>query len=160
MRILLAVDVQKEFAKDAQGKNIYNKLIPYLREAHTLYDQVIALVYENTDNVNIRRFVKWTEMQQPENLEFKADAYYFHAGYCPLNLPPFNTSDRIYVVGFDTDACVLSTCFSLFNNNNHFTILSKGCWSSGGKRMHQAGLTIMRRQFGSALDMNTDTNLL
>ena len=39
--------------------------------------------------------------------------------------------------------------------DTNFRILADGCWSSGGKEMHQHGLAIMKRQFNKALDTTT-----
>ena len=152
MNILLCVDVQREFAKDLHGKRLYQKLLTFISEAHTIYDKVIALVYENKDNLNMRRMVCWDEMEVPENLEIRADDYYFHSGYCPLELPKFTITDTVDVIGYDTDACVLATCFRLFDANVSFQILVNGIWSSGGKKAHQVGLVVMNRQFKKAVN--------
>ena len=62
---------------------------------------------------------------------------------------------KVRELELDTDACVLSTCFDLFNMDTNFRILANGCWSSGGVEMHEHGLAVMRRQFNRALDTDT-----
>lgn len=52
------------------------------------------------------------------------------------------------IVGCDTEACVLSTCYNLWDNEIQFRVLMDLCHSSGGKKYHEAALTIMGRSFG------------
>ena len=154
MNYLLCVDVQKEFVKDKKGKEVYERLLKLISKAHLEYT-VIAPIYVNLDNINMIRLMQWEEMKTIENVEFRYDLMSFHSGYSIKKYPQFGPKDKVFVVGFDTDACVLSACFDLFNNNVNFSIIADGCWSSGGKKMHEAGLKIMRRQFRKALDTHT-----
>ena len=64
--------------------------------------------------------------------------------------PRVSHLDQIDIIGFDTDACVLSAAFDVFNLGCNMRILTDLCWSSGGKKMHEAGLLVMKRQFGKA----------
>ena len=52
------------------------------------------------------------------------------------------------VIGADTDACVLSTMFNLWDNNIKPTLLTDYCISSGGQEYHECALKLMMRQFG------------
>lgn len=52
------------------------------------------------------------------------------------------------IVGCDTEACVLATCYNLWDNEIKFRVLKHLCHSSGGQECHEAGLTIMRRSLG------------
>lgn len=151
MKILLAVDVQPEFAKDSKGKELYDKLISYLNQPDKPYDKVIAFVYSNSGNKNMRRLVHWDEMEETKDLAFDPDAFHFHAGYCPVSMPKFSEEDEVDIIGFDTDACVMSTAFYLFNDDVMFHVLEDCVYSSGGEEMHELGLKLMRRQFGDAL---------
>lgn len=54
------------------------------------------------------------------------------------------------IVGCDTEACVLSTCYDLWNNNIKFRVLKDLCHSSGGTDFHEAALKVMQRSFGAA----------
>ncbi len=51
------------------------------------------------------------------------------------------------VVGCDTDAGVLATCFALWDNQIVFRVLKDLCHSSGGPELHQAALKIISRNF-------------
>lgn len=52
------------------------------------------------------------------------------------------------IVGCDTDACVLATCYNLWDGNIKFRVLKHLCHSSGGIECHEAALRIMKRSFG------------
>ena len=154
MDYLFFVDVQPEFAKDSYGKKVYQRLLKF-EQKMLPYFTVIAPVYKNKTNPNMHRLLQWSEMQDIANLQFKAHYVYEHSGYAIREYPKFRPNDKVVIVGFDTDACVLATCFDLFDLGVNFQILADGCWSSGGRSMHKYGLAVMRRQFGRALDTTT-----
>lgn len=52
------------------------------------------------------------------------------------------------VVGCDTEACVLSTCYNLWDSEIQFNVLKDLCHSSGGQEYHDAAMLIMGRSFG------------
>jgi len=52
------------------------------------------------------------------------------------------------IVGCDTDAGVLATCYNLWDNGIKFRVMKELCHSSGGPEVHNAALTIMKRSFG------------
>lgn len=150
MEYILAVDIQKEFVKDRQGEKIYKKCIEFLK-AEGAYFTVVAPIYINKKNPNMGRLLDWREMREIEPLEFTPDFTVAHSGYAIEEYPSFCPGDKVHVIGFDTDACVLSACFDLFNKGVDFDIWLDMVWSSGGKKMHEAGLTVMERQFGRAV---------
>ena len=157
MKYLFVVDVQKEFVKDEIGQRIYKNCLRYIASAKSRgYERVIAAVYKNATNfANMDRLVEWQEMMNIKGIEFAADEMLFHSGYSIKDYPRFMKQDKVDVIGFDTDACVLATCFDLFNIGCNLRILINGCWSSGGAEMHEAGLKVMRRQFNKAVDETT-----
>lgn len=52
------------------------------------------------------------------------------------------------IVGCDTEACVLATCYNLWDNGIRFRVRKELCHSSGGIEQHEAALKIMKRSFG------------
>ena len=151
MRYLLVVDLQKEFVKDKQGQKVYDKCLQYIADNEKKYTAVIAAMYINKDNVNMNRLLKWNELKQPKALDFTPNSIYRHSGYSITEYPKVIPTDTIDIIGFDTDACVLSAAFDVFNLGCDMNIYTDLCWSSGGKKMHEAGVVIMKRQFGSAV---------
>lgn len=157
-KYLLVVDVQREFVKDKTGEKVYQKCLDYIASAHNAgYTAVIAAVYKQSDNfVNMDRLLSWNDVKEPMALDFVPDAMFCHAGYSIKEYPSVTAVDMIDIIGFDTDACVLSAAFDVFNIGCNMRILSNLCWSSGGAKLHKAALMIMERQFGEALDTVTD----
>lgn len=155
-RFLFVIDLQPEFVKDIRGRVIYNADLQFIRDHRVEYDGVFAAVYKNGSNPNMKKLMRWDEMKEIKHLDFEPSFASFHAGYSPDEYPDLTFEDTVDVIGFDTDACVLSTCFDLFNKGVPFRILANGCWSSGGAKMHKAGLSIMRRQFRAAVDLETE----
>jgi nicotinamidase-related amidase len=161
MPLLLVVDLQREFVKDEKGMEVYKRCVEYINTCRHLYTQgVWAAVYKNTDSRNMFRLTRWDEMQEIRKMDFKPDKMFAHSGYSAIPKMQFPDNVPIDVIGFDTDACVLSHCFDLFNMDKQFRILADGVWSSGGKAMHDAGLLCMKRQFNRALDTATQLNTI
>lgn len=55
--------------------------------------------------------------------------------------------DDIYVVGLETDACVMATLFSLWDNGYKFHVYENGV-GTPNKDMQKVALQMIRRQFG------------
>ena len=151
MKYLLVVDLQKEFVKDKKGEKVYKDCLDYILAEGRNYDAVLAAVYVNNRNPNMHRLLQWEGCKKIEQLEFIPDAAYYHSGYSIKEYPKVHASDTIDIIGLDTDACVLSACFHVFDLGCNMNILTKYIWSSGGKKMHDAGIAIMKRQFGIAV---------
>lgn len=147
MNILLVVDLQKEFAKDMEGRKRYKRAIEFIETRGREFGAIYATVYINNENPNMGRLVNWSQMQNIQPLDFTPDKVMLHSGYAPLDIPNFTPFDKVTVFGFDTDACVLDHCFRIFDMGANLEILEPLCWSSGGKKMHEAGLACMKRQF-------------
>lgn len=152
MRYLVVVDLQKEFIKDGYSTNIYNNCINYINHNRGEYDKVIALVFRNNpiENPNFCDSLGYFKCIKPKALEFDADYIIQHCGYGSYDLE-VRKDDSYDVIGFDTDACVLATCFRIFDCGGKLSILKDYCWSSGGATMHDAGLSIIKRQFGTCV---------
>lgn len=152
-KYLFAVDVQPEFVCGLVGRSIYTTCINYIgRAKESGYDKVFALAYKpNKDFCNMQRYLHWECPETFHPLEFKADEVLYHDGYSAEKYPKLTCEDQVDIIGFDTDACVLSTAFDIFNMCCKLQILQNLCWSSGGEDMHYAALQIMQRQFGDAV---------
>lgn len=54
---------------------------------------------------------------------------------------------RATVCGIDTDACVLGVMFSLFDAGIECRVKPEMCYSTSGKALHRAGMSIIEQQF-------------
>ena len=152
MAILLVIDLQREFVKDQVGLEVYKRCVQYINTCGHLYSQILAPIYRNGELRNMHMLTHWDEMQEIKKLDFKPNKLYLHSGYSAISDMKIPANTQVDVIGFDTDACVLSHCFDLFNHDIPFKVLVDGCWSSGGAEMHEAGLKCMQRQFNRAVD--------
>lgn len=151
MKVLFAVDVQPEFVKDMTGKKVYTNCIDYINQYRGEYNYVLAAVYKNENNSVLQRFVDYNECRDIAPLDFIPDKVQFHSGYSISEYPKVRNVDQVDIIGFDTDACVLSAAFHLFETGCNMRLLTNLIWSSGGEKMHKAGLAVMTRQFGKAV---------
>ncbi len=55
--------------------------------------------------------------------------------------------DDIYIVGLETDACVMATLFSLWDNGYKFKVYEKGVGTTQ-KDLQKSAIAMIRRQFG------------
>lgn len=153
-RFLIVIDLQEEFAKGFKGKNIYKRALNYVYANKDKYHCVFAAVYQQDTMtfINMQRKLNWDECQSVKPVEFPYDRIYYHSGYSINEYPNFQQGDRVDVIGFDTDACVLAACFDLFNIDCDLHILTDYIYSSGGEDMHKHGLAVMKRQFGKCVE--------
>lgn len=153
MKCLLVVDLQREFVNDSKGEEVYDNCLTYIKSNRNYYDCVVAVIYKNdmSENENMVRLLNWDKCKEIASLDFSPDKIYYHAGYSIKNYQDISKEDTVDIIGFDTDACILSACFDIFNLGCNMNILTDLCWSSGGSEYHNKAISIMKRQFGKAI---------
>lgn len=57
--------------------------------------------------------------------------------------------ERIFIVGIDTDMCVLKIAMDLFDNGIEPIIFTDCCASTAGLQAHLAGLAVLSRNIGA-----------
>lgn len=166
--ILLAVDVQRGFCQSEATKQLPKKVSELINTQ--LFDTVIATKFFNFDNSMFEKAMGWTAFKTEEEQELLVDCDFVikKSGYGCVNsqfthflrsLEPF----RIFLVGCDTDCCVLSIATELFENGIRPIVLSSYCASNGGKVSHLSGLTCLKRLIGekqiSDIELTNDSKL-
>lgn len=156
---LIVVDAQRGFINAAGNSKTVMNYIHWLLDSPQ-FDVVIATQFVNLNNSSYRRALDYNEMtlgdvktNLDERVESRADLVVTKYGYGIDSLDMdgvdellrANDIDSVLVVGFDTDACVLATAYSLFDAGIVPVIDSRGCASSGGAAMHDAALKIAAR---------------
>lgn len=156
---LVVVDAQRGFISRATDGTKALTYIHWLLDSPQ-FEVVIATQFINPDNSPFRRALDYHDMaldnprtQLDERVDARADRVITTYGYgidgLDLDLVDDllrgNAIDSSLVVGFDTDACVLATAFSLFDAGIVPVIDSRGCATSGGVEVHEAALTIAAR---------------
>lgn len=160
-KILLVVDMQNGFTQREQTVMVKEKILGLLK-LH-LFDSVIATRFQNCDNSIYERTFGWMGMKTPQeqalveefgkyiDYVFDKSVYTcinsdFIQRICHLNDGIY--PKEIYVVGVDTDCCVLTIATALFEHNIRPIVLTQYCASNGGLQSHQAGLLCMKRLIG------------
>lgn len=120
MNYLLVIDVQKQFNTGG-----YEKCLEFIEKHRDEYDKVVATVFKQDRSVN-GNYAKLKYdgcMDASENdIEFQTDMTVIKHGYgLPGNF--FSSKDRVDVIGCETDACVLATCFNLWDAGIDFQVL-------------------------------------
>lgn len=153
---LVVVGAQRGFITQATDGDAALTYIHWLLDSPQ-FEVVIATQFINPDNSPFRRALDYHDMslgnprtELDERVAERADRVITTYGYgidgLDLDLVDDllrgNNIDAALVVGFDTDACVLATAFSLFDAGIVPVIDSRGCATSGGAGAHEAALTI------------------
>lgn len=139
-KVLLVVDLQPEFA-DRDGE--YERILKFVREQKG-FDKVIATKCINPSGGPFERYTDWVDCKDGgKALEFDSDVVIEKIGY---GLDSYDGLDRdctYYVMGYNTDACVLKVVLDLFDRNFDFRVLVDYCYSSSSKVHHLRGLELL-----------------
>ena len=159
--ILIAVDMQQGFLKKEHTRQLSEKVEKLLERK--IFDVVIGTRFLNASNSMYEKFFQWNELETeeeraiPENLQkhmdYIEDKYIYncvHGSFiqrlCQLN--DGSLPEKVFVIGVDTDCCVLTIATSLFEHNIRPVVLTQYCASNGGKDSHNAGILCMKRLIG------------
>ena len=144
MKILLAVDLQKEFA-DKDGK--YEEILAFLNDAVRGggYDKVVATKCVNSNRSNFVRYNNWHKLiDGTSELEFKADEVIEKQSYGLTDYSMFPKDAEIDIIGYDTGACVLKIALDLFDRDYKFLVLSKPANHVYGVPLHRLNNSILK----------------
>ena len=172
--ILLVVDVQNGFI-NSYTENTKNKIVKLLES--NIFDIVIATKFKNNEGSNFEKILKWNKLKNEKEQEIVKDIEnyldfiiekYGYSGYTNntsnlLKSINNNLSDKVYVVGFDTDGCVLATAVDLFEDGIRPIILADYCASTGGDEYSNAGIKVLQRLIGKnniVLNKNITKNFI
>lgn len=156
MRYLLVIDVQNGFVSD-RTKHILPKLSNLFEEFKN--DCILATKFINLEKSPFGAFLHWERLKsKPETdlIDFVQDnatqIFVKHAySSCTPELMQYlkeNDIQEVYVVGIDTDCCVLKTAIDLFECNIRPIVLADCCASNGGEESHRAAITVLERTIG------------
>lgn len=160
--ILLLIDMQNGFARNEQTKILVQKVKSLLDSE--LFDVVVATRFINYDNSVYEELFNWCKLKDTEEIKIVEELRQhvdvvvdktiytcinsnFLQRVCQLNGGEY--PEKLFIVGVDTDCCVLKTATDLFEHNIRPIILSNYCSSNGGGDSHRAGLLCLKRLIGS-----------
>lgn len=152
---LVIVDMQNGFNSNLDTQEVEEKLSNINKND---YDMIIATKFVNKEESMFVKQLNYHEMFDVEDTEFLSIVKELYDIQVPKNgydrsnkivsILNNTTIDTVYVIGFDTDGCVLSTALGLFDNGYKVKIIEELCASSGGEDVHQAALAVLERCIG------------
>lgn len=156
---LVVIDVQKGFI-NYTTEHIIPRLKSLLESG--LYDHVVATKFINEKGSQYRQLLDWHGMSDELSQELHSlVAKYAERVFKKYSYTCFthefvdflrdNSIDRLTLVGVDTDACIMASAFSAFDRGIKFEVLANYCASGAGSKAHEYILSVMKRNFGSAV---------
>ena len=170
-RILVIIDLQKEFADVDNGLKDYHKAIQFVKENGNkgFYDKIISTGFRNGENPNFRRNLKWygcenSDMDSFEYLPYIdklihsiifKDGYSDKSGCVVSAIQDFNNINfedaEIDIIGCDLDACIMAMCFQLWDAGINFKVLTDYCYTTAKDFSKETVIKIMKRNFGECI---------
>ena len=159
--IIILVDIQNGFVKTEYAEESFKRVEDLMKRE--LFDVVIATKYWNEEGSIICRLMDWhglcTEEEQdlrPEIKEYvdyitEKNTFSSMADEMKDLLKEVNGGElpeHVFVIGYDTECCVLTTATDLFEMGVRPIVLTQYCGSHDGERYHQAGITSLEHLIG------------
>lgn len=151
--LLLVIDLQKGFVNE-KTEYLVEKINHLIQR--NLYDQIAFTRFINTPQSVLAKKRNYFGCMGEDNelvidamncKVFEKDIYSAYNDELKKYIET-NQIDQIYLCGLDTDACVLKTAFDLFENGYDVFVLKDYCASTGGEKLHQAALEVLKRNIG------------
>lgn len=132
MKALIVVDLQREFIVDDYTREMYDKVLQYVKTA-TGYDRIIATQFIRSNPLYMSE-LDYYFPQNPAPLEFEYDKLIQKTGYGLPDMEYLNLSREYHydVVGCETDACVFKIALDLFDREHSFNILYPYVFTGSG----------------------------
>ena len=167
--ILIVVDMQNGFVRYNQTIKLAENIKSFVRR--DLFDVVIATRFLNDDNSMYEKMFGWKYLKTEEErmilpeiaeyVNYYADKYIYNCvnpnfiqRLCQLNNGMY--PEKVFVIGADTDCCVMAIATALFENNIRPVVLTRYVDSNGGPESHKAGLLVMKRLIGEGQLVDAD----
>jgi nicotinamidase-related amidase len=125
-------------------------------------DPMLFTRFVNTPEGPYSRFLDWTACSEPPETDLAPEVAYFAREDLMFTKPGFagvsgelrdflneQQFQEIFVVGIDTDMCVLKIALDIFDLGVKPIILTDCCASTGGLQAHLAGLAVLARNIGA-----------
>ena len=164
MDCLLVVDFQQGFALNTNPA--LSSKIKLLVDLFTDVSYCAFTQFKNTTSSNFVKQYGWNKLSTEEEQDFivHPNSANFvlekgtYSAVCDdlLDFLEGHQVKTVYLCGLDSDACVLATAFDLFDRDYRVLVIEDACDSSGGSKINDAAMAIMRRSFGKNNIVKTD----
>ncbi len=155
---LLVVDVQRGFLNQFTG-HIPDRIVRLIERDDP--DPVLFTRFVNPPNGPYHRFLDWHACEGPPETDLAPELERFaddervftKPGYTGISdeLAAFLRgcgTERLTIVGIDTDMCVLKVAMDVFDLGIEPVVLIDCCASTAGLQAHLAGLAVLSRNIG------------
>ena len=152
--LLLVIDVQNSFVNE-NTKPILKKIEDLVKSKK--YDDVVFTKFINNENsiwykkLNYRKCLNDEQRQiAVDTLNYKVFEKYIYSALTDelINYIKENNFNKIYLCGFDTDACVYKTALDLFEKGYDVSVLKDYCMSHKGVELHNIMINNLKRLIG------------
>ena len=155
--ILVLIDMQDGFNTTEDTRDVISSI-----ESADLsqFDLVAATAFYNDPTSLFVKKIGWKDMmikdpktsivkqiQHTYDISLPKSTYSAAEQVIPL-LSMYGDDCKVYLAGFDSDACVLATALDLFDQGIETFVIEPWCASSGGSEYHQVAMKILRRNIG------------
>ena len=153
-KLLLVIDVQNDFINDNTSK-ILKKIEDLVKSDK--FDNIIFTRFINDENSIWYKKLNYDGCMTSHGMAITIDTgihkIFDKRIYSALNdeLKNYivdNNIDKIYLCGFDTDACISKTALDLFENNYDVYILKDYCMTTAGIDLHNVYINNLKRLIG------------
>lgn len=160
-KALIVIDVQKGFI-NKNTKDVVLKIKKYISRNKNKYDLVVFTQYKNHKDSNFVKNLDWygfmskdetdlvdeiSEFVNKENIFVK----YTYGSFVDnklYNLLKKHKIEKVELVGFDTENCVLTFARDAFDRGMEVVVLKDLCASHSNKKLHKAALEIIEDNIG------------
>lgn len=153
-RVLLIIDVQRGFVKE-QTQPIVEHIQELLQRE--TFDLVIQAQWKNYVESRFEQELNYSEMKGHEQTALIFENYGAHiitrSQYSCLTdslRRLIAKEDMIFIVGLETDACVLATLYDLWDEGYHFKVY-RDCIGTNCEELQTPALKLIERNFGTAV---------
>lgn len=152
--VLLIIDLQNNFINN-YAKDIPNKVKELINSQK--YTNIIFTKFINNKDNNFYNILNYKGCINENDKKIVIDTTNYKViektTYSAYNIELKNylnsiNFNSIHICGIDTDACVLSTTISLFDNGYNVKVLKNACMSHSGKKYHFIALKILEKLIG------------
>ena len=164
-RALFVIGVQNYFMNPLT-KDLPEKIRRYVKKNKNKFELIIFTNFVNTPQSSVYRFLDWTEcLTSPEtdivnelNSVLRYGIVVAKDVLSALKIPKIKNLlaekriEEIYLSGIDTDCCVLATAYDAFDEGYRVRLLEKICMTSTGKNLHNAAVSMFKKNVGSVIE--------
>lgn len=149
-KILLVIDIQKQF-KDKNGN--YEKVVDFIQSNYNKYDKVIATYFKNKNDSFYENKLEWNgcKSASEKDIEFNIPNFTVYEKISYGFILPSLFDVEIDIIGCDSDACVLATCFYLWDKEIEFKVLTDYIYTNSKTFSNEVVIELMKRNFGKCI---------